>query len=327
VIPLGNPLLIGSYPPLVTPFREGAVDLGTYARLVDFHARSGSRGVVVCGTSGEPSLLTVAERQELAEVAVDTAAGRIPVVVATGSQSHAETAALTDHAAAAGAAALLIVTPYYVRPPERGLVEYFAELGNRTQIPWALYHIPGRAAVGVTLDVLDRIASRSDTFAGIKHASADLGLVTEALAHFGTEFRVLVGLEELSFPMLALGASGVVNAVGNLAPAEVQELCAAVADGDLGRARTLHFDLFELNRAVFWDTNPIPVKYLMKRIGLLPDNEHRLPMAPATPELAARLDALADARGLVAAGEHEIRPTSTTGRHGAGREAGEHGTR
>jgi 4-hydroxy-tetrahydrodipicolinate synthase len=321
VIPRHDPLLVGSYPPLVTPFRAGTVDLDTYARLVDFHVRSGSRGVVVCGTTGEPSLLTVAERQQLAEVAIETAAGRIPVVVATGSQSHAETAALTDHAAAAGAAALLIVTPYYVRPPERGLVEYFAELGNRSQLPWALYHIPGRAAVGVTLDVLDRIASRSDSFAGIKHATPDLGLVTETLAHFGPAFRVLVGLEELSFPMLALGASGVVNAVGNVAPAEVQQMCDAVADGDLGRARKSHFDLFELNRAVFWDTNPIPIKYLMKRIGLLPDNEHRLPMAPATAELAARLDALAEARGLVAPDAHGIRPTSTTARRAASRES------
>lgn len=293
-----DPLLVGSYPPLVTPFRDGEVDLDAYARLVEFQVRAGSRGVVVCGTTGEPSLLTAAERRRLAEVAIDTAAGRIPVVVATGSQSHAETVALTEHAAAYGADALLVVTPYYVRPPDRGLVEYFADVGNRTELPWALYHIPGRAAVGVTLDVLDDIATRSAAFAGIKHASPDLGLVTEALAHFGPRFRIMVGLEELSFPMLALGASAVVNAVGNVAPGAVQGMCDAVTAGDLDRAREAHFRLFELNRAVFWDSNPIPVKYLMKRAGLLAGNEHRPPMVPAAPELEARLDELALAYGL-----------------------------
>lgn len=291
--------LRGSLPPLVTPFRDGAVDEETYGRLVEGQVAAGSHGVVVCGTTGEPSLLTVAERQRLAEVALEAAAGRLEVVVATGSQSHEETVALTTHAARAGAAAVLVVTPYYVRPPARGLVAYFADVGARVEVPLLLYHIPGRAAVGVDIDTLSAIAAATPNFVGIKHAVADLGLVTEALVRFGPEFRVLVGLEELSYPMLALGASGMVNAVGNVVPGRVVALYERVVAGTPAEARALHQELFELNRAVFYDTNPIPVKYMMWRLGLLPRDEHRLPMVPPTAEVAARLDGVLVRAGLL----------------------------
>ncbi|CAN5783178.1 2,4-dihydroxyhept-2-ene-1,7-dioic acid aldolase [soil metagenome] len=301
MIDLDPGVLCGSIPPLVTPFRDGAIDLDTYAALVNWHVHEGSHGVVVCGTSGEPSVLTTAERRELAEAAIAAAAGRIPVVVATGSQSHAETVELTEHAASAGADALLVVTPYYIRPPRRGLVAYFVDVASRSDLPLLVYHIPGRAAVGVDIGVLTEIAEHAPTFVGMKHAVADLSLVTEALMTFGPEFRVLGGLEELSYPMLALGASGMVNAVGNVVPAKVVEMYEAVATGGFADGRRVHHELFELNRAVFYDTNPIPVKYMMWRLGVLPNYEHRLPMMPATPVLAARLDAVLAAAGLVAA--------------------------
>ena len=298
MIELPEQLLVGSYPPLVTPFSNGDVDYDTYARLVDLQVAGGSHGLVVCGTTGEPSTLTVDERMRLLDVAIDAAAGRIPVVAATGSQSFAETLVLTEHAQAAGAQAALVVTPYYVRPPARGLVAYFAELGRRCDLPLLLYHIPGRAAVAVDRDVLTAIAAEVPHFVGMKHAAADLGLVSDALADLGPSFRVLVGLEELGLPMLALGASGMVSAVGNVAPAKVAELADLMAKGDLGAARRLHYELLELNRAIFWDTNPIPIKYLMRRMGLLHANEHRLPMMPAAPALEERLDRLGERLGL-----------------------------
>jgi 4-hydroxy-tetrahydrodipicolinate synthase len=299
VIELAAGLLRGSYPPLVTPFRGDRVDDDVYVTLVDYQVKEGSHGIVVNGTSAEPSLLTITERKHIAELAIRAARGRLPVVVATGSQSHAETVELTEHAAAAGADAVLVVTPYYVRPPQRGLVEYFADLAGRTPLPLLLYHIPGRAAVSLTIDSLIAIAERAPTFVGMKHASDDLGLVSDALQRLGPEFRIMVGLEELSLPMLALGAAGMVNAVGNLAPRKVAALHRAVADGNIVEARRVHFELLELNRAVFFDTNPIPIKYMMKRVGLLPENSHRLPMMPATPELAARLDAVLQRAGLL----------------------------
>jgi len=284
---------------VVTPFRDGAVDYDAYARLVEFQVANGSHGVLVNGTSGDPSSLTVEERNRLVDVAVQTAAKRVPVVAATGSQSLAETRALTAHAARAGADALLVVTPYYARPPQRGLVAYYLELAQLHDLPWMVYHIPGRAAVSVTLDTLREIAARSPTFVGMKHAANDLGFVSDCLDAFGDRFRVFVGLEELSFPMMAIGACGLMNAVGNLLPGLLAELCEAVWRNDLAAGRALHRRLFELNKAVFFDTNPIPVKYMMMRLGLLATNEHRLPMAPATPELAARLDGVLERSGLL----------------------------
>jgi 4-hydroxy-tetrahydrodipicolinate synthase len=259
----------------------------------------GSQGVVVAGTTGEPSVLRPRERTELVRAAVGAASGRIPVVAATGSASYAETRELSEAAVAAGADAVLIVTPYYLRPPQRGLVEYFADLGSRLDIPVLIYHIPGRSAVTLDIATLEAIVARAPNVTGMKHASWELGLVTEARIRLGPEFRVFVGLEELSLPMLALGAHGLMNAVANLVPGRVAALWRAVAEERLNDARKLHDELWELNRAVFLDTNPIPVKYMLRRIGILASNDHRLPMMPATPELEERLDGVLERAQLM----------------------------
>lgn len=288
----------GSIPPLVTPIRNGSVDLETYRRLIEHQIAEKSHGILVNGTTAEPSTLTVEERNSIVTVAVEAAAGRVPVIAATGSQSLSETRALTRHAAGAGVDALLIVTPYYIRPPQRGLVEYYLRAVEDIEIPWMVYHIPGRTAVSVSLDTLAELRRRSPEFAGMKHAVNDLGFVSQCLHEFGDDFRIFVGLEELSFPMMAVGACGLMNAVGNLRPRVLSELCEAVFAGDMSEARALHDRLLEINQAVFFDTNPIPIKYMMKRLGLLEDNEHRLPMMPATPELETRLDAVLERAGM-----------------------------
>ncbi len=291
--------LRGSIPPLVTPFRGGEVDYGAYAQLVAFQIENGTHGILVNGTTAEPSTLTVEERNRLVDVAVATAARRVPVVVASGGQSLADSRRLTEHAARAGADALLIVTPYFVRPPQRGLVAYYLELAGLTALPWMVYHIPGRAAVNVTVDTLKELQDRSPTFVGMKHAASDLGLLSECFAALGAGFKIFAGLEELSFPMLAVGACGLMNAVGNLQPRPLVELCEAVRRGDLAHAQRLHHGLFELNQAVFFDTNPIPIKYMMRRLGLLATNEHRLPMVPASPQIEQRLDGVLARAGLL----------------------------
>lgn len=291
--------LKGSIPPLVTPFRRGVVDYDAYAKLVAFQIQNGSHGILVNGTTAEPSTLSVEERNRLVDVAVQTAAGRVPVVAATGSQSLQETRELTEHGAKAGADALLIVTPYYIRPPQRGLVAYYLELASMTDLPWMVYHIPGRAAVSVTIDTLKELRAKSPNFVGMKHAVNDLALVSECHAVLGPDFRIFVGLEELSFPMMAVGAWGLMNAVGNLRPRILADLCDAVWRGDLGTAQQLHHRLFEINQAVFFDTNPIPMKYMMRRLGILELNEHRLPMVPATAELERRLDGVLARAGLI----------------------------
>lgn len=298
MIALDKNFLRGSYPPIITPFKDGAVDYETYQKLVEIQVQ-GSHGILVCGTTSEPSTLSVEERKKCLEIAVAIAKGKKPVVAATGSQSHAETVDLTTHADKAGADALLIVTPYYIRPPQRGLVEYYADLGKRTKLPMMIYHIPGRAAVNVTVETVAAICDRVPQLVGIKHAVNDLEFVTKCLDRFGMDFRIFVGLEELSYPMMAVGACGLMNAVGNVLPKKVSQLCELVFAGDMKGARDLHYALFELNQAVFFDTNPIAIKYMMKKLGVIPRNEHRLPMVPATKELEERLDGVLKRAGLL----------------------------
>ena len=162
-----------------------------------------------------------------------------------------------------------------------------------------IYHIPGRAGVDVTIDTVKELKEMSPTFVGMKHASKDLGFVGDCFAAVGLDFKIFVGLEDLSFPMMAVGACGLMNAVGNLRPAILAELCQAVWDGKLHHAKALHELLYEINQAVFYDTNPIPMKYMMKRLGIIERNEHRLPMVPATPELEKRLDGVLQRAGLL----------------------------
>ncbi len=282
----------GSIPPLFTPFKNGEVDYDTYARMIEHQIKEGSHGILVNGTTSEPASLTVEERNRLVTLTMETVKGRVPVVAATGSQSLAETKVLTDHAVKAGVDALLIVTPYYSRPPQRGMVQYYLEVMRGISTPWMVYHIPGRAAVNVTVDTVKELKDKSQNFVGMKHAATDLDFVSDCLAAVGRDFKIFVGLEELSFPMMAVGACGLMNAVGNLKPGVLAEMCEAVWRGDLNHAQTLHHRLHEINKAVFFDTNPIPMKYMAKKLGLVPSNEHRLPMVPATPELEKRLDAV-----------------------------------
>jgi 4-hydroxy-tetrahydrodipicolinate synthase len=247
--------------------------------------------------------LTIDERNKLVDIAISVAAKRVPVVAATGSQSLAESCGLTEHAAKAGADALLIVTPYYTKPPQRGLIAYYLELAKISNLPWMVYHIPERTAVGVTLDTLKELKSKSPTFVRMKHAVNDLAFVSECHVRFGPEFKIFVGLKQLSLPMMAVGACDLTNAVGNLCPAIVRDMCEPVWENDLAAAQTSHQKLFEINQAVFFDTDPIPVKYMIKSLGILRSNEHRVPMVRATPDLEKRLDSLRKRAGLLEAGK------------------------
>ena len=295
-----NPsFLRGSFPPLVTPFRHGAVDYDQYARLVERQIEQGSTGIVVTGTTGEPSSLSLQERTELLKVAVAVSAGRIQVVAATGSQSFAETARLTTEAERAGADALLVVTPYYIKPSQRGLVDYFVALAEQTKLPMMIYHIPGRAAVSIKASTVVRIAERVPHLVGLKHADQNLELLTELLVALGPEFRIFCGVEALSYPMLILGGSGLMNAVGNLAPAIVAELYNAVESADYKRALAIHTQIFELNQSIFLDTNPVPLKYMMSRLGLLESAELRLPLVKLERTHEVTLDAVLSRAGLL----------------------------
>ena len=289
----------GSIPPIITPFVNGEVDYKTYASLIEHQIKNGSHGILVNGTTAEPSTLTLDERNKLINIAVEVANGKIPVIAGTGSQSIIETKILTNHAVKAGVDSLLIVTPYYIKPPQRGLIEYYLELTEKIDMPWMIYHIPGRTAVNVTLETMKILSDKSANFVGMKHAVNDLGFVTECLSAFGPDFKIFVGLEELSFPMLSIGACGLMNAVGNLRPNILSEMCEALWNKDHERGLELHHQLLEINQAVFYDTNPIPIEYMMKNLGIMKNNEHRLPMMSATVELEKRLDIVLRNSGLL----------------------------
>src|SRR5262245_11477688 len=239
-------LLRGSYTPVVTPFRAGKVDYEQFASLIERQLKGGTHGVVVAGSTGEATSLSVKEREQLFRTAVDTAKGRIPVVAGAGSASYDETTELCLAAEKIGVDALLVVTPYYVRPPQSALVEYFVQIGKTTSLPLIIYHIPGRTAVSLAAQTVARIADRTPMLAGIKHVAHDLDLASELLMALGSDFRVFCGLESLSLPMLAIGVAGVMNAVGNLDPARVAALCNAAASGRWDEARKLHYELFSI---------------------------------------------------------------------------------
>ena len=301
MMPLNNSSLRGSFPPLVTPFRDGKVDFNKFAELAERQVQRGSDGIVVTGTTGEPSSLSMEERIELLKVAVSTVGGRIQVIAATGSASYAETLRLTTEAEAAGADAALVVTPYYIKPSQRGLVDYFVALGRRVKLPLMIYHIPGRAAVSIKAQTVCRIAEQIPNLVGLKHADQNLELITELLVGLGPDFRIFCGVEALSLPMLILGGSGLMNAAGNLAPDRVASLYAAVQKVDLKSARDIHVELFELNQSIFIDTNPVPLKYMMFRLGLLDAPELRLPLVSIDSANAKILDGVLARAGLLKA--------------------------
>jgi 4-hydroxy-tetrahydrodipicolinate synthase len=262
-----RPLGPGSYTPLVTPFAEGEIDYDAFDASVDRQVRSGSHGVVVTGTSGEPTSLSAAERAALYLRAVAVADGRIPVIAATGSPDQHGTLALTTAAEKSGADAVMVVAPAFVKPSQAGLVEHFRTVASSTELPVLLYNIPGRAGISIEADTVKRIVDACPNVVGVKHASADLDYVTDLLLSLGADFQLFCGLESFSYPFLALGGCGLMNAVGNLLPGRVAALCEAAQRDDHHEALQIHRELFAINRAVFFETNPVPLKAMLSLWG------------------------------------------------------------
>lgn len=279
--------LRGSLVPLVTPFVDGAVDYESFEAAVD-RVGTSSDGVVVTGTSGEPTSLSSDERVELYRRAVATAAGRFPVVAATGSPNQAEAIALTRAAGEAGVDAVMVVSPAFVKPSQEGLRAHFVAVAAATELPFLIYNIPGRAGVAVSAETVAAVADSAPNLVGLKHASTDLDLVTDLLLRLGDDFRLFCGLESFSYPFLAIGGAGLMSAVGNLFPEHVTDLCRAVREEDHAQALRLHRSLFRVNQAVFFDTNPGPLKAMMAAAGAGSD-EVRPPLAPLSTETLQRV--------------------------------------
>jgi 4-hydroxy-tetrahydrodipicolinate synthase len=284
--------LKGAFTPLVVPFKGDEIDYDGYARLIEWQIGQGTRGLLVNATSGEPTTLTLDEKVRLIEVAVKTSANRKPVAAGIPAESHSEAVRLLTRAEKAGADALVSVTPYYVRPPQRGLIAFFSDLAKRTELPFLIYHIPGRAAVSVAAETFEAIAERCPNFVGLKNTDDNLALVSCLLSRLGSDFRIFGGLESTAFAMSVLGGCGTMVTTSNVAPKRIVELNDLCAAGKLHEAQALAIELDQLMAAAFLDTGPIPIKCMMKLMGLIATNEHRLPMVPASAELEKQLAAV-----------------------------------
>jgi 4-hydroxy-tetrahydrodipicolinate synthase len=290
--------LRGSIVPLVTPFRNGKVDEAALAVLIDWQIASGSHGISVTGTTGEPTALTRAERERVIQHAAAVINKRVPFVPGTGSNNFEETLHYSKFAQKVGADAVLLITPYYVRPSQKGLFLHFKSVADALEIPVILYNIPGRSAINLEIDTVARLREQCKNIVGIKEANHDFSHITRLLGTLGRDFLVYSGIELLCFPVLAIGGAGYVSATGNLMPREVARLYDLVAAGKWQEAQDLHYHLMPLNEAVFIEINPVPVKTALGMMGKI-SPEVRLPLAPLAPENENKLRSILAQYGLV----------------------------
>jgi 4-hydroxy-tetrahydrodipicolinate synthase len=271
----------GAITPLVTPFHPGgALDLDSIGPLIDWQLEQGSHAISVGGSTGEPTSQTVAERTAVMRAAAAAIDGRVPFLPGTGTARMDETLELTEEARRLGAAAALVVTPYYGRAQQQGLFEWYSRVAREfPDVPIILYNVPIRAAVDVAPETVGRLRRAHENVVGIKETTKDFEHVSFVLNECGTDFIALSGIELLCYPMLVLGGRGHLSCVGNFAPRPVAELYDAFAAGDHERARALHYDLHPLVEAAFTETNPVPVKWVMERIGVLPSAFAREPLS------------------------------------------------
>lgn len=279
----------GSVVPLVTPFTGGgAVDEAALRRLVDFQVASGSHGVSVTGTTGEPSSLTLDERERVIAVAAEQVAGRVAFAPGTGTNNIDETLRLTRFAAREGVDAALVIVPYYNRPSQEGLYRHFAAVLEATDLPILVYNIPGRTAVNMEPGTLARLHRDYPHLIGVKESCRDFEQASRILHECGRDFLVLSGIELLCYPMLAIGGAGHVSATGNLLPRQVAAIYDLVQEDRHREALDLHYRLLPLNDAIFFETNPIPLKWMLSELGLI-EPVWRLPLCEPGPETQQRL--------------------------------------
>ena len=292
-------MLEGSIVPLVTPFKKGEIDTPALERLIERQIAAGSHGISVGGTTGEPAALSMEEREYLIAASLAAARGRVPLLAGTGTVNLDETLRLTRFAQKAGAAAGLLITPYYVKPNQEGLYRFFGAVAEAVPaFPLVIYNIPGRAAIDVQPATLARLARDFRNIVGVKQSVKDLDAVSWTLKLCGRNFAVYCGLESLTYPMIALGGRGMVAATANWLPESMAQLYNLTKAGRHDEALDVHYSLLEANDAIFWDTNPIPLKTVLAWMGLI-EKEWRLPLGPTSPEIEARLHRMAESYGLV----------------------------
>ena len=284
---MAGPMFRGSIPALITPFKNGAVDEEAFQRFVEWQIDQGSHGLVPCGTTGESPTLSHEEDMRVTRLCVEAAAGRVPVIAGTGSNSTEEAILLTKSAKEAGADAVLIVTPYYNKPTQEGLYAHYAAIHDAVEIPIVIYNIPGRSIVDMSVETMARLAELPN-IVGVKDATADL--VRPALTRLAidAEFTQLSGEDATVVPFLAQGGHGCISVTANIAPRACAELQEAWQQGDLDTVARINDRLMPLHKALFVESSPAPVKYGASLLGLA-ENRLRLPLVTVKPDTETKV--------------------------------------
>ena len=287
----------GSLVAIVTPFRNGKFDEKSYGELIEFQIANGTHGIVPCGTTGESATLSHQEHERVVAFTVEVVNRRAPVIAGTGSNATDEAIIFTKHAKQVGADGALLITPYYNKPTQEGLYQHYAAVAKAVDLPLVLYNIPSRTSVNMTPATIARTA-QFENVVGIKEGSGSLGQVSEIIHLCGENFTILSGDDPLTLPMMALGAKGVITVTANVAPKDMANLVNTALAGDFAKARTYHFKLAPLFSALFYETNPIPVKEALCMMNKL-QPEFRLPLTPLSSDNRERLCQVMKESGLL----------------------------
>ncbi|HEY2663392.1 MAG TPA: 4-hydroxy-tetrahydrodipicolinate synthase [Candidatus Binataceae bacterium] len=279
----------GALSALITPFRDGVVDEKAFRELIEWQIESGIDGIVPCGSTGESATLSHAEHEQVIRLAIQQARKRVPVLAGTGSNSTAEAIRLTTFAREAGADGALLISPYYNKPTQEGILKHYKMIASSVDLPLFVYNIPGRTGSNITPETFARL-SEIKNIVGVKEASGAMDQISDIHRLCGNKFTVLSGDDSLTLPIMALGGKGVIATITNLMPRETHDLAAAALAGDFARAREIHYKMLPLMRALFVETNPIPVKYAVSLIRKC-SPEVRMPMTAITPPSAEKLRA------------------------------------
>ncbi|MDD5432612.1 MAG: 4-hydroxy-tetrahydrodipicolinate synthase [Candidatus Omnitrophica bacterium] len=278
----------GSIVAIVTPFRNGKIDEAKLRDLIEFQIKNGTSGIVPCGTTGESATLSFEEHDKVIEITIDQVKKRVPVIAGTGSNSTEEAVMLTKHAAKAGADASLQVSPYYNRPTQKGLYEHFKAVADSVKIPIILYNIASRTGVNIEPETMARLANDCKNMAAVKEASGNLDQMSRVRQLCPKSFELISGDDSLTLPVLSIGGVGIISVVANIVPKDVANLVAEFEKGNIAKAQEIHFKLLPLIKAVFIETNPIPVKTAMGLLGMC-EPDLRLPMCSMLPENLEKL--------------------------------------